>query len=85
MFAGKHLVLVTDVEKADPEYAFDNPGFRGKCEGRSYFQPNLTAKKSYQTYLFFTEGTPVIRSKKQPVDTKVRFFDHYSLMVRDIV
>ena len=28
--AGKHLVLVTDVEKGEPEYAFDNPGFRGK-------------------------------------------------------
>lgn len=29
-FTGKHLVLVTDVEKAEPEFAFDNPGFRGE-------------------------------------------------------
>lgn len=32
MFTGKHLVLVTDVEKSDLEFAFDNPGFRGKCK-----------------------------------------------------
>ncbi|KAK7602453.1 hypothetical protein V9T40_008042 [Parthenolecanium corni] len=35
---GKHLVLVTDIEKADPEFAFDNPGFR---EGT----PVIRAKK----------------------------------------
>ncbi|XP_065199725.1 nucleolar protein dao-5-like [Planococcus citri] len=35
---GKHLVLVTDVEKAEPDFAFDNPGFR---EGT----PVIQAKK----------------------------------------
>lgn len=27
---GKHLVLVTDLEKGSNEFAFDNPGFKGK-------------------------------------------------------
>lgn len=35
-FAGKHLVLVTDIEKADPEFAFDNPGFRGEFRTNLY-------------------------------------------------
>lgn len=27
--SGKHLILQTDPEKGEDEYAFDNPGFKG--------------------------------------------------------
>lgn len=60
---GQHLILEKDVEKGKEEYAFDNPGFKGKRSTFGVLFVNRLQGKLHSVDccdIIFCSGAPVL-------------------------